>query len=102
MSKGKIVVFDNLVEPHSSGIIGLTQKVKIVCSLENLPQLRETSLRAQKAAEKFKKMFSPASGEQYVHESVRGEPWRPKNVDEVSDRARESAAKFCEMFQSGS
>ena len=98
----KIIVFDNLVEPHCSGIIGLTQNIRAICRLEDLPQLRETSLRAQKAAEKFKKMFSPASGEQYVHESVRGEPWRPKNIEEVSLRAQQSAEEFCRMFQSGS
>ena len=97
----KIVVFKNLLEPHSSGIIGLMQNVKAICRVDELPRLRETSLRARRAAKEFKKMFSPSSGEQYVHKSVRGEPWRPANLEEVSLRAQQSAERFCKMFQSG-
>ena len=98
----QIVVFDNLVEPHSSGIIGLMQNVKAICRVDELPQLRETSLRAQKNAEEFKKMFSQSYREQYVHKNVKGEPWRPSNLEEVSLRAQQSATEFCKMFQSGS
>lgn len=52
-----IVVFDNLLQQHRSGIIGLTQNVKAICRPEELPKLRETSRRASKSAEAFRKMF---------------------------------------------
>jgi hypothetical protein len=52
-----IVVFDNLLQQHRSGIIGLTQNVKAICSSEKLPQRAETALRARKSAETFRKMF---------------------------------------------
>jgi hypothetical protein len=52
-----IVTFDNLVQPHSNGIAGMTQKVRAVCSVDDLPRLREIGLRARQAAERFRKLF---------------------------------------------
>ena len=51
----KIIVLDNLVQPHSSGIIGLTQKVKALCPPDFQPE--EITLRAKRQADEFKKMF---------------------------------------------
>gem|GEM_PF-5446133 len=52
-----VVVFDNLVQQHSSGIVGLTQNVQAVCSEDELPRFGETTLRARQAGEEFRRMF---------------------------------------------
>lgn len=55
--KKVIVEFDNLWQPHSSGIIGMTQPVKALVAMENLSKLEEIGERARKAAGEFGKMF---------------------------------------------
>jgi len=52
-----IITFDNLVQPHSNGIVGMTQNIQAVCHVNDLPRLKETELRAQKAAERFRELF---------------------------------------------
>lgn len=53
----KIVVFDNLVQPHSE-IIGRTQKVKALLPKGYKKQkLKEFALRAQRAAVIFNSQF---------------------------------------------
>jgi hypothetical protein len=56
MSK-TIMVFDNLVQQHSSGVIGLKQKVRAICRTEDLLALKEATLRARQAGKEFRKMF---------------------------------------------
>jgi hypothetical protein len=50
-----IITFDNLVEQHSNGVLGMTQNVRAVCHVDDLPRLRETGLRAQRAADIFRR-----------------------------------------------
>lgn len=51
----KIIVFDNIVQPHSNGIAGDTQKVKVRCSEEEMSRLKDISLRAKQAGDVFRK-----------------------------------------------
>lgn len=53
----KIIVFDNLMQQHSSGILGLTQKVRAVCSVDEYSRLEKVALRARLAADIFRKRF---------------------------------------------
>jgi hypothetical protein len=50
----KIIVFDNLIQQHSNGVIGDTQNVKTRCTEEDLLRLKDISLRAQRAGEIFR------------------------------------------------
>ena len=53
----KIIVFDNLVQQHSNGIMGDTQKVKARCSEEEISRLKDVSFHAKRAGEVFRKRF---------------------------------------------
>lgn len=53
----KIIVFENLVQPHSSGIVGQTQNVKAKVSDQDMKRLSKTSECAKESARRFRNMF---------------------------------------------
>lgn len=68
----KVIVFDNLRQPSSSGIVGETQNVRAI---------------------------RPSADEHSNCKSAKETLWQPANIEEVSLRARQSGERFCKLFQ---
>lgn len=65
-----IITFDNLIQANSE-IAGQTQAVKAIAP----------------------------TAEHFTQPNCKGSLYRPKDLEAISDRARSTGARFCEIFQ---